>query len=87
MSRATGKNSIGGTYPALVLPIDGIEDWEEIPETPDELIVTDVRSLQMQFLLPLITSSDCEVPEKLHLGSVSHFLVVSFVVFCFDSFS
>ena len=41
MSRATGKNSIGGTYPALVLPIDGIEDWEEIPETPDELIVTD----------------------------------------------
>ena len=39
----------------------------------------------MQFLLPLTTSSDCEVPEKLHLGSVSYFLVVSFVVFCFDS--
>ena len=41
MSRTTGKNSIGGTYPALMLPIDGVEDWEEIPETPAELIVTD----------------------------------------------
>ena len=41
MSRVTGKNSIGGFYPALILPIDGVEDWEEIPETPAELIVTD----------------------------------------------
>ena len=34
MSRITGKNSIDA-------PIDGVEDWEEIPETPADLIVTD----------------------------------------------
>ena len=37
MNKITGKNSIGGAYPALILPIDGVEEWEEIFESPADL--------------------------------------------------
>ena len=39
MNNITGKNSLGGTYPAFTLGLDGIEDWQEIPEEPHELLL------------------------------------------------
>ena len=39
MNNFTGKNSLGGTYPALALEIEGIEEWQEIPDNPEDLLV------------------------------------------------
>ena len=39
MNNFTGKNSLGGTYPALSLEIEGIEEWQEIPDDPEDLLV------------------------------------------------
>lgn len=39
MNNLTGKNSLGGTYPALSLEIEGIEEWQEIPDDPGDLLV------------------------------------------------
>ena len=38
LNNLTGKNSLGGTYPTFALGLDGIEDWQEIPDEPHELL-------------------------------------------------